>query len=560
MKSARPGLELDADPVKGKPRRDRMDPEVLRRQLVDLESRFTQEDGLSEKLLLQREMGFMRSEQDRDPRGLNVTYPVDPPYAFINIVFDAGRGEYRYNVREPTLTPEEWGTFEDVRRKMEAMTGEDELPMQDISRMEHPPEVVAYLTQKFEEVLELYDIEVPVERRRPFLYYLRRDLLGYGRAAPIFHDPFLEDISCNGHGVPIYVFHRVFGSVRTNVRFETEQELNRYILMLAQTAGKHVSVFQPILDSNLADGSRINLTLGTEVTKKGSTFSIRKFANDPISPVDLIRLRSGSAEMFAYFWQLIESKRSILVSGGTASGKTTLLNAIAMFIKQEDKVVSIEDTPEVHLAHNNWIQSVSRGGYGGGGAIDLFDLLVAALRQRPEFILVGEVRGRESTTLFQAISTGHAAMATIHAANIDELLNRVENEPMNIPRQLFQSLDCVVFPGQVVYQGRRARRIKGVSEVLEVDPSTGNLLTNAPYDWGASDDTHKFGGRSSVLEEIARTTGKTLDDLARELERKRDYLNMMVDRSMSHFEEVVARVNAYAIDPEAAFQAMKAGQ
>ena len=308
-----------------------------------------------------------------------------------------------------------------------------------------------------------------LKKRRPvILYYLQRDFLGLGRTDAVLRDPFLEDISCLGPGVPLFVFHRVFGSLRTNVVYDGELDLNKYIFRLAQIAGKHISIYQPILDATLEDGSRINLTLGTEVTRKGSTFSVRKFSHDPVSPIDLLRFGSVSPFEMAYFWTLVEHHRSLLISGGTASGKTTFLNAISMFIRPEDEIVSIEDTPEIQIDHENWIQSVARSGYGmssGGasgvsgvsgisshgakplGSVTLFDLLVAALRQRPEYVIVGEVRGVESFTLFQAISVGHASMSTIHAGSIAELLHRVENEPMNIPRVLFQALERRRVPG-----------------------------------------------------------------------------------------------------------------
>ncbi len=318
------------------------------------------------------------------------------------------------------------------------------------------------------------------------------------------------------------------------------------IFRLAQISGKHVSIYQPILDATLRDGSRINLTLGTEVTRKGSTFSIRKFSQDPVSPIDLLRFGSVSPEELAYFWTLVENHRSLLISGGTASGKTTFLNAVSMFIRPEDKIVSIEDTPEIHIDHQNWIQSVARSGYGmasgisgvsgisgissrhsGAGSVTLYDLLVAALRQRPEYVIVGEVRGAEAFTLFQAISVGHASMSTIHAGSIGELIHRVENEPMNIPRVLFQALDTVAFPSQVVVGHNRVRRIAGVTEVLEVDATTNELLTNDVFRWDPATDQFVFLGRSFVLEKIGKASGKDPDTFTLEMRRKEAYLRAM---------------------------------
>ncbi len=357
--------------------------------------------------------------------------------------------------------------------------------------------------------------------------------------------------------------------MKTNVTYESELELNKYVIKLAQISGKHVSIYQPILDATLLDGSSINLTLGSEVTRKGSTFTIRKFSHDPISPIDLIRFHSVSPLQMAYFWMLIENKKSILVSGGTASGKTTLLNAICMFIRPEDKIVSIEDTPEIHIDHTNWIQSVSRTGYGAGssssgasgvpgsgnprpGDITLFDLLVAGLRQRPEYIIVGEVRGREASTLFQAIAVGHASMSTIHAGSIDELLHRVENEPMNIPRSLFQSLDAVAFQSQVSINGKMVRRIKTIVEILEVEKDNKNLLTNDAFNWDPKDDRFDFSGRSFILENIARSTGKRLDFMMKEMKKKEAYLIQMDKKNIHSYEKVSKAINDYYVDPIAA--------
>jgi flagellar protein FlaI len=274
---------------------------------------------------------------------------------------------------------------------------------------------------------------------------------------------------------------------------------------------------------------------------------------------------------FAYFWHLIQSKRSILISGGTASGKTTLLNALCMFIRQEDKIVSIEDTAEIQIHHANWIQSVARQGYGasgiGGvsgiasgissgasrpGAVSIFDLLVAALRQRPEYVIVGEVRGTEAFTLFQAISVGHAAMATVHAGSIDELIHRIENAPMNIPRVLFQALDVVAFPAQVEVRGQRQRRLRGVTEILEIDSATGNLLTNETFGWDPGQDTFPFLGRSFVLEAIGRASGRSLDQVEAEVGRKEEYLRLLDASGVSTYKDVSRAVGAYYADPDAA--------
>ena len=248
-----------------------------------------------------------------------------------------------------------------------------------------------------------------------------------------------------------------------------------------------------------------------------------------------------------------------------------------MFVRPEDKIVSIEDTPEIQIDHQNWIQSVARSGYGmpsgiGGasgisgighgatrsaGSVTLFDLLVAALRQRPEYVIVGEVRGVESFTLFQAISVGHASMSTIHAGSIAELLHRVENEPMNIPRVLFQALDCVAFPAQVVVDQNRVRRVLGVTEILEVDAATNELLTNDVFRWEPSNDSFTYLGRSFVLDHIGERSGKSVESLTTEMGRKEEYLKLMDQLNMTHYRDVSRAIASYYVDSEEALTALR---
>jgi len=543
---------------------------TLRRKSAQLDALLLPKAVHSEKLLVQGELGYMRRQLVQNRRAVNLTYAVNPPYAFVQIRFNANAGELEYSILEPRLRPEETPAVGRIREKMEAMMASEEIPIGEGQNLEESKELQAYLKRKFEAVLDLYDIDVPVRRQPILLYFLQREFIGMGRADALLKDPYLEDISCLGPGTPLYVYHRVFGSLRTNIMYDGEVELNRYIFRLAQISGKHISIYQPILDATLQDGSRINLTLGTEVTRRGSTFSVRKFSHDPVSPIDLLRFGSVSAFQLAYFWQLVEAHCSLLISGGTAAGKTTFLNAVSMFIRPEDKIVSIEDTPEIQIDHQNWIQSVARSGYGtaappggasgvsglstqGGqktpGSVTLFDLLVAALRQRPEYVIVGEVRGAEAFTLFQAISVGHASMSTIHAGSIGELLHRVENEPMNIPRVLFQALDAVAFPAQVAVKDVRVRRVTGVTEILGVDPATNELLTNDVFRWEPTNDTFTFLGRSFVLEHVAQNTGQSIDSLVEEIRRKERYLTLMDRLQMTYYKDVSEAIAAYYVEP-----------
>ncbi|MDG6229635.1 MAG: type II/IV secretion system ATPase subunit [Candidatus Thermoplasmatota archaeon] len=547
---------------------------VTKRDESLYDSIFSGQPPIPEKLSQQNQLSYMRSELELDRLHLNITYPVNPPFAFVKILFDQEKGEYHYLISEPDLTGKEEEQLQFIKEKVESTMDREELPIEEGFTFASSSKLSAYLRKRFDKVIELFDLPISEERRPILFYYMERELIGLGRSDSVIRDPYVEDIGCNGPKIPLYLFHRVFGSMKTNIKYPTELELNRFILKLAQTSGKHISIYQPILDAVLSDGSRINLTLGSEVTRKGSTFTIRKFSYDPISPIDLLRFSSIDPLMLSYYWLLIQHKKSLLMSGGTASGKTTMLNAICMFIRPEDKIVSIEDTPEIHIDHENWIQSVSRKGYGkasgisgisgisgmsgisgvgGAGSVDMFDLLVAALRQRPEYIIVGEIRGREAFTLFQAIAVGHASMSTVHAGTIEELLHRVENEPMNIPRVLFTSIDAVGLMGQVNYKGKRARRTKSIVEVLDLESDTNNVLTNNPFRWNPKDDTFSYSGRSFVLETIAEEIGSSIKDMTDELEQRRQFLSLMDEKNVTYYKEVERAIAMYYVDADNAF-------
>ena len=378
----------------------------------------------------------------RPPMILKEAYPLRKPYSYAAIKRDPITEEIIYEVVEPTLTEEEKEILDELKEKLL-----DELRV-DLESLESREKAEELLKREIERVVKKYKMNVSKETLNKLFYYISRDFIGYGKIEPLMIDPFIEDISCDGPGIPVYVWHRDYESIPTNVRFETEEELSAFIIRLAYRAGKHISVANPIVEARLPDGSRAVLTLGTEVTRRGSTFTIRKFRREPFTIVDLIRLNTVSAEMAAYFWYVIENKASIIIAGAIASGKTTLLNCLSMFIRPEYKIVTVEETPELNLPHENWIPSVTRAGYGPGGmgAITLFDLVKAALRQRPDYIIVGEVRGEEAYVLFQAMATGHLGFCCVPAGTkvlmgdgsvrpIEELFDAIGSEVPCIDEQ-----------------------------------------------------------------------------------------------------------------------------
>jgi flagellar protein FlaI len=365
------------------------------------------------------------------------------------------------------------------------------------------------------------------------------------------HDERIEDISANGFDIPIYLYHKKYTNLATNVVF-TESELDSYVIRLAQRCGKHISIAEPMIDATMPDGSRIQMTLGTAVTTHGATFTIRKFSEVPITPVDLINWHTFSAEEMAYLWLCIENNKSLIYAGGTASGKTSSLNAVSLFIPWQAKIITLEDTRELKLPHPNWIPGVTRDSFtpDGKGSIDMYDLLKAALRQRPEFLLVGEVRGKEALTLFQAMSTGHTTFSTMHADSVSSAIHRLENPPISVPRTMIQALNIISIQSQTFVKGKRARRNMKLVEITDIDPTTRNIKTNDIFVWDALTDKFNRVGESKALAEITLRRGWSLADLKKELTNRQKILEFMVNNKIFDFNAIATIIHDYQVAPE----------
>jgi flagellar protein FlaI len=306
-----------------------------------------------------------------------------------------------------------------------------------------------------------------------------------------------------------------------------------------------------MLDATMPDGSRIQMTLSSEITTKGSTFTIRKFRSDPITPVDLINYNTMSVDILAYLWMVVEHGLNAMIAGGTASGKTSVLNAISLFIPHESKIVSIEETREINLPHSNWIPGVTRLGFGEiindrlVGEIDLFDLMKAALRQRPEYILVGEIRGREAYVLFQAMATGHTTYSTMHADSTQKLVNRLEGKPINVPRQMMQSLDIVAIQINVKKEGKNVRRTHKIVEIIDIDSDTQEIVTNEVFQWDSVTDDFIYNSRSYSLEIIREKIGFSSDEIQSEFENRKEILLWMQRNHIRDFKQVAHIVDSY---------------
>jgi flagellar protein FlaI len=370
------------------------------------------------------------------------------------------------------------------------------------------------------------------------------------------NDVGIEDISCDGHHVPVFLYHKKYEEITTNIQFENMEELDSFVVKLSQICGKQISIFSPIIDGKLPDGSRLQSTLSKTVTTS-STFTIRKFKENPLTPVDLIRFKSLSYEMAAYFWLAIENGASILFCGGTASGKTTALNALSLFIPSAYKIISIEDTREISLPHKNWIAGTTRQGFSAsedtktGKDINMFDLIRASLRQRPKVIMVGEVRGREAYSLFQAMATGHTSYATVHASTIHTLIQRFENPPISLPRALLTSLDIIVFQNAINISKKTVRRMTSVTEVIKLDPDTNQLIFMEPFKWlSKTDDRFESTGGSKITNTIRQQNDWTDEDLHQELDNRYTVLKWMVEKNIHDYLEVGRIVAEYEKHPE----------
>ncbi|MCD4822609.1 MAG: type II/IV secretion system ATPase subunit [Methanococcoides sp.] len=472
-------------------------------------------------------------------------YNVNPPYSYIRVAYNPDIHEYLYQVLEPELSKEETRLFKMIKERLgEVMDAH----LKSMNRLDSEE----YLRSNVNSFLIDYRIRITTITREKINYYIIRDYLGYGEVDAIMRDLEIEDISGDGPNTPVYVYHKKYESIPSNIIFDDEDVLNALIIRLAQICGKHISIANPILDATLPDGSRIQMTLGREITTRGSTFTIRRFNENPIMPGDLVGYHTFSTAMLAYLWLAVDSSRSLIFAGGTASGKTTAMNAISTFIQPEMKIVSIEDTRELNLAHPNWIPGVTRDAFGGEnkGSIEMYELLKAALRQRPEFILVGEVRGAEAYVLFQAMSTGHTTFSTMHADSVSSIVHRLENPPINVPRIMIQALDIVAIQAQVKIGDERVRRCKSLTEIIGVDPRSGELLTNEVFVWNAAKDLFQYSGRSYVLDDLMESRGWDDAKVKEELQERQDVLEWSRLKNITYFRDFSKIVVAHRREPE----------
>jgi archaeal flagellar protein FlaI len=483
-------------------------------------------------------------EKVKDKTKVDVRYCVISPFAFVHIYWDDNLYELVCDIEEPVLTEQEKFYREQLTNAIEDLINFEEIIERDEETL------LEYIDQRLKLLAIEFGLDIPYESYKKIYYYLCRDFLGVNEIEPILRDYFVEDAQCNGLNSPVYIIHRIFRNIKTNVVFKDSAKLESLIEKLAQRCGRHISYADPILDGTLPDGSRINATYTSDITSRGPTFTIRKFTKTPWTPTELIAFRTLSPEMLAYLWMLVQYKMNILITGGTASGKTTLLNAVAFFIPPEARVVSIEDTRELNLPRENWLPSVVRGSTGNKGEneISLFTLLRASFRQSPDYVIVGEVRGKEASVLFQGMASGHSSISTMHADSVDTLVKRLETPPIELSPTLLNVLDCVCIMTHAIVNKEETRKLREIVEIVNVD-AEGTATINTPFSWNASEDKFYLKKGSKVFEKISNRYGIPLASLEADLMKRAQVIYQLYKRKINKFEEVREIVNKYYKKP-----------
>ncbi|MFB6207052.1 MAG: type II/IV secretion system ATPase subunit [Haloglomus sp.] len=481
-------------------------------------------------------------------------YWVNEPFAYVSILEEHETNERRYRVTEPMLDDYEAFVLEELSKVLR-----DSLMYQDIEDESALEETFA---RRASELMDQHTAALEPISLHKLRYYLKRDFVDYERIDPIMRDQAVEDISCDGADVPVFVYHREHRDLDTNVQFDRDGLLS-FVTRMAQRAGKHLSVSNPLVDASLPDGSRVQLTFGGDVATRGPNFTIRQFSSVPDTPVDLINWGTFSIQQMAYFWLAIENNRSLVFAGGTGSGKTTSLNAVSFFIPKKSKIVSIEDTREISLPHENWVQSLTRESVTeeGRGEVTMYEQLQTALRQRPEYILVGEIRTESNValTFFQAMATGHTAYTTMHSESVTGVINRLENDPLGVPTQMVKELDIVSIQRQVMIDGERVRRNARVTELLsrgDVD----DISVHDVFEWDAAEDSYNEMFDSRVLDDIADDRGWDHKRLNQELDRRVEVLEYLVDQDITWYEDVARVIHTFMQDQDRVLDVIRSGE
>ncbi len=469
-------------------------------------------------------------------------YPVNSPFAYA-VIAESPLLSKRYFLDEVPLTKTEAAIYSYL---LDALEAELTVPRDQVNPRQ-------YFAEQARKILLKYSIRVPAASWSKIIYFAERDLVGFGVLDGLMRDPQIEDISIDAVGKPIFVYHKGHDSLETNVTINDEDMQDNIITRLSHQAGKHVSTAYPIVQGTLPGRHRLIATFRREVSPQGSTATIRKFREDPLTIIDMLNLNLISHEMAAYAWYLMQNRATAIVVGATGAGKTTLLNALLTLTRLTTKIVTIEEVQEVNIPHSNWAPLVSRESYATtdekAGEVGLFDLVKAAMRMRPDILVVGEIRGEEAYVLFQAISTGHGGLCTLHADDASSAVQRLVSEPMNVPKAFLPFLDLIFVVRRISVPApgggfRSIRRIISVDEILGAD----NYFQS--FKWDVRTDTFKtFYENSPKLERLARDSGIPVSEALKEIERRAVILKWMQQKGIRNFRELSPLLELYVTRP-----------
>ena len=491
-----------------------------------------------------------RVQLDRDLRKLespNIIYPVGDPI-FIHLSRGEKNENIKFKVIMPELDKEEKEFYDAILERIIEVAHTAKIPgtqeelrdvlislYNEVIHIRHPPEKPNFLNSLGKKIV----IEEP--QYHNILFHLIKDRLGYGMLEPLLRDIYIEDISCIGVGA-IWIVHKIFGNIETSIVFDNDIDLNKYIVESSERVERPVSEAHPIVDAIMPDGSRVNFIYSRKISLSGSSFTIRKFNETPISVPMLIEWGTWDAMMGAYLWLCLESGISVFVCGETASGKTTTLNAMSAFIPYDNKVYSVEQTPEITLPHPVWQHLVTRES-GEKTDVTMFNLLIASLRSRPDYIIVGEIRGKEANITFQAMQTGHPVMSTFHAGSVHSMIQRLTGDPINIPIAFIDNLNVVLIQSAVYVKGKVERRVLSITEIIKYNDEVGKVLTKEVFLWDNLKDLHMFRGlyNSFIMEQkVAKHIGlsdpREIYDM---MKTRSKILQRMIDNKITDYFEVV---------------------
>ncbi len=489
------------------------------------------------------------------PRGYSVVERTSlyEPFAHAVIVQNPATGEYKYILDELQLDTFEREIYNKI---LEILLAEIKSPREEIKSARE------FFDSQAKRIVDKYRISLgwlPDVSWSKIIYHAERDLVGFSQIDALMRDPNIEDISCDGVNKKVYIWHRKYENLETNLYFKDDEELDNLIVKLVHMSGKHVSSAFPIVDASLPGKHRLAVCYRREVTPFGTTFTIRKFREDPYSIIDLINLGTLTEDVAAYFWLALESRASIMVLGGTGAGKTTALNALACLIRPGSKILTIEETAELNLSLENWVSLISRQSYGLGeshsGEVSLFDLVKASMRHRADYLVVGEVRGSEAYVLFQALATGHGGMCTMHAESVDSAVKRLTQKPMDIAPAYVPLMNIIAVVQRVHLSKGKGGEMKAYRRLTSVEEIADYEKYRTAFNWKPATDTFTASvSKGIVLANIAKKLGRSEDELLNEVVRRSNVLKWMRAHKIRSYRDVAAIVAEYYARPDEFYQ------